>query len=355
MNVVTEIWKDLSVLGFEGTVQTIEQFHSWIRRIKLLYMVPTLKKKVDSHGLKIYTTPTFVYKHITKVKTGKYGVIYSVLRHHINGNEMTVYLKTSPDYPESLLLEAILQSAAYSVLRTYGFPNAVPRVMDIAKEEKNGVVFSVEYNPQAQLFADYLSKSIDWGRPSKENDKKILSVFAQVATYLAILEESLGLNHRDLKSTNVLMIVPCDPWSRSVTLKHATWTLSGSQKVLLIDFGFACIGRSNGETIISAGEYMPKIDFCPKEGRDLFLFFASLWNIPEFRASMTSETTAYFHKWLRDSTDTLWAEWLVTAAELNIKSMYLLTNADKFRSKPCTPLHILTDISQLYPDIVSFS
>jgi serine/threonine protein kinase len=355
MNVVTEIWKDLSVLGFEGTVKTIDEFYTWIRRIKLLYKVPTLKKKVDKNGLKLYTTPAFSYKNVSKVKTGKYGIIYSVLRHAMDGQETTVYLKTSPDYPESLLLEAILQSAAYSVLRAYGFSCAIPRVIDITKEESNGVVFSVEYNPQAQLFADYLSKSIDWGRPSKENDKKILSVFAQVATYLAILEETLGLNHRDLKSTNVLMIVPCDPWSRPVSLKEATWTLSGCQKVLLIDFGFACIGRSNGETIISAGEYMPKIDFCPKEGRDLFLFFASLWNIPEFRSSMTQETIAYFHKWLRDTTDTLWAEWLVTAAQLNIKSMYLLTNADIFRSKPCTPLNILKDISAMYPDIVQFS
>ena len=355
MNVVTEIWKDLSVLGFEGTVKTIDEFYTWIRRIKLLYKVPTLTKKVDKNGFKICTTSTFTYKNVSKVKTGKYGVIYSVLRQAITGNEMTVYLKTSPDYPDSLLLEAILQSAAYSVLRSYGFSCAIPRVIDIVKEESNGVLFSVEYNPQAQLFADYLSKSIDWGRPSKENDKKILSVFAQVATYLAILEETLGLNHRDLKSTNVLMIVPCDPWSRSVTLKTSAWTLSGCQKVLLIDFGFACIGRSNGETIISAGEYMPKIDFCPKEGRDLFLFFASLWNIPAFRESMTQETTSYFHKWLRDTTDTLWAEWLVTAAQLNIKSMYLLTNADIFRSKPCTPLNILHDIAAMYPDIVQFS
>jgi hypothetical protein len=108
--------------------------------------------------------------------------------------------------------------------------------------------------------------------------------------------------------------------------------------------------------MISAGEFLPdNIDFCPKQGRDLFLFFASLWNVEAFRSSMTEPLKGLFHKWLHDKTSVNWAQWLITSATTNLKSMYLLTNAEQFKSPPCSPIQVLRDISSIAPDLVRFA
>jgi serine/threonine protein kinase len=349
MDLINEIWKDLQSLEFSGSILTKSEFFSWLRKVRLLH-TPTLLKRITNT---VFSTPTnsVSLDTITTVMSGSFGTVYMVNRETENSST-TVFLKTSPKHPKSLFLEAILQSAAHSTLKVYGFPNAVPKVIDLFKHPNFGIVFTTERVPGAQLFADYLKHGLKWGIPSYENDKKIIGVFVQVATYLAILEYNLGLNHRDLKGTNVLMIAPSDPWRKTVEIGLHKWTLHCDQKAVLIDFGFSCIGRENGQTVVSAGEHLPTIDFCPKKGRDLFFFFATLWNIPAFRSSITPVTIALFRKWLRDNSATCWADWLITSVQSNLESMLLLTNSDHFYSEPCNPINVLRDISAVYPDIV---
>lgn len=207
-------------------------------------------------------------------------------------------------------------------------------------------MFTIERTPGAKLFADFLKTDLQWGVPSESNDRLVLSVIAQVATYLAILEAELRLNHRDLKGTNVLMVAPSEEViEKRVSLHSAEWTFRASHEAILIDFGFACMGKDSGELVVSAGDLLPEVDFCPKEGRDLFLFFASLWNIQAFRKSVTWRTESLFTNWLRDRSPITWAQWLVTAAETNLTSMYLLTNSTKFRSRRSAPQEVLKDIA----------
>ena len=349
MDIVKEVWNDLSRFGFKETIKTLPEFFSWLRRVSLLHNPPLLIKQTDGS----YTLKTIRFNEFTKVVSGKFGIVYLVYREGREGREGRendyVFLKTSPNYPKALLLEGILQSIAHTILSLNGFPNAIPRVLDIVKHPDFGIIFSVKRTPGAILFADYLNTNFDWANPSVSNDKLILEVIGQIATYLAVLESNIGLNHRDLKCTNILVVPSDKNWSQTTSLNSMKWTIQGSFHVVLIDFGFACIGKPNGQTIVSAGEHLPTIDFCPKQGRDLFLLFSTLWDIPAFRISLTKKTQELFKKWLKD-----WAEWLTTSSDTNHVSMYLLTNADTFQSESCNPLNVLQDIGRIYKDIVQF-
>ncbi len=349
MDVLGNIRQEINTVGFSGGFTTVPEFFSWLRKFPLLAKPNSL----SFNGTDSYSFGSLRYTEFTEFMSGKFGVVYLLYRE--KGDEAGyIFLKTSPKYPSSLLLEGLLQSIAHATLKAYGFPKAVPRVLDIVKHPDYGVVLGLERNPGAQLLADYFKSQVQWGSPSIQNDRVVFSVLAQIATYLAILEKSVGMNHRDLTGTNVLMVVPMQPVHQTVVLDSFKWTVHGSQQAILIDFGFACVGQPDGQMVISAGELLPQIDFCPKEGRDLFLFFASLWNVTVFRESLTEVGRELFTKWLHDTTDVSWADWLITSAKTNLMGMYLLTSAGHFKSSASAPIQVLQDISKAYPDILQF-
>jgi len=352
--IVVFIWKELMSLGYSGNITTLPELLSWIRRIHLTHKPELLQyESSEIQDEIILSSKLSRYSDFSIVLSGSFGTIYLVYREN-RGKEEYVFLKTCPIHPTILLKEGILQSIAYSVLSYYNFPKAVPRVLDIVKHPTLGIVLAIERNPNARLFADYLKTNVHWGIPSKLNDTLFLSVLTQIATYLAILEVELGMNHRDLTGTNVLMVAPTIPVHQSVTLGSNTWMLHYTHQTILIDFGFACIGTSDGKQTVSAGEFLPTADFCPKQGRDLFLFLSSVWDVELFRSSLTEPVKQLFHKWLHDKTSTNWANWLITSAKTNLKSIYLLTNSEKFTSVSCSPLQILKDISEFDPNIIQF-
>jgi serine/threonine protein kinase len=353
MDLIKEIWKELKSLGFEGNIETFTQLYSWLRKIPLIHTVPTLKINKD----KSWSSNLCSFSERVLVKAGSFGVPYLAYRETPDGNGDYVFIKTCPDFPKSLLLEAILQCTARSVLGYYGFPKAVSRVIDILQHPKDGFIFSVERSPGVSIFSDYLKSKIKWGNPCVENDKLVLSVISQVASYVYILESAIGFNHRDIKGTNVLMIADCAPYVKHVDINGHKWSLHASTRAILIDFGFACIGHPSGSSIVSAGEHLPEIDFCPKLGRDMFILLINLWNVEDFRESVTDATRDLFRRWLQGPV-TNWADWLMSAVEeasKNLEGMYLLSNADHFTSKPCAPLNILRDIADTYPDLCVFT
>jgi serine/threonine protein kinase len=352
---VDYIWKELLALGFSGNVHTFSELISWIRHVKFIHVSPLLYYK----GIKDDINHSLVYQSlkysdIRVAMNGTFGLVYLVYREK-NMDAGYVFLKTSPTHPNALFLEGIFQSIAYSILSYYNFPYAIPRVLDIVRHPDHGIVLAIERKPGAQIFSDYLKLNLKWGHPNKINDTLFLSVLAQIATYLAILEHEIGMNHRDLTGTNVLMVVPGSPVQQNVQLDKIRWSLYSKNQAILIDFGFTCIGDRSGAILASAGEYLPEIDFCPKKGRDLFLFLASVWNVEAFRSSLTDPVKQLFYTWLRDKTSTNWAQWLITSAKTNLTSMYLLTNAGHFESPSCTPLQILRNISEFDSSIVTFA
>lgn len=339
----------LFTVDISGSFSTFPEFFSWLRRFPLVHQPAILKQ--SKIGELSYQTITF--SDIQTHMSGNFGHIYTIQRYD-GSSSKPAFMKASPEHPNTVYIESLMQCIAHATLSYFGLPHAVPRVLDIVKHPGVGMVATFEKIPGACLLAEYLKSSFDWNIPTLENDKKIFGLLAQVATYLAILESSIGMNHRDINSTNILMVDPNQPVHHTMSTGAYNWTIHADQQAILIDFGFACIGKPGGEMILSAGELLPEIDFCPKEGRDLFLFFANLWNIPAFRNSLTEIGVQCFKRWLRDTSSTRWADWLETPDDQNMVSMYLLTNVSQFRSQSCQPYQVLEDISKLYGSIVEF-
>ena len=173
MTLVTELGRELSTLGFSGSIKTLEELFSWLRHIKVTHIPKVLRIKEHT-----WSIGPIHYTIIKESTSGKFGILYLANRLDKQSPQTNtyVYLKVSPKYPESLLLEGILQSIAHTTLKRYGFPMAVPRVFDIVKHPDDGYVLSIQRCPEAQLFADYLRTNLNWDSASILNDILILSL-----------------------------------------------------------------------------------------------------------------------------------------------------------------------------------
>jgi serine/threonine protein kinase len=347
MSLLERIWISLESFGVKGTVQSLHDLRSWLRRAPVLYIPPTLIYT----GEQYIRSPTIRYSSFTLFMRGSYGSVYQALCEKESGVEV-VFVKHSPTHETQLLLEGFLQHIAHTVLEAFGCPTAVPKVLDIVRHPTLGVSLVLQRVPGSQLFSDYLRDTIEWGVPSRSNDLRIFDVIGQVASYCAILEQQIGLNHRDLKGTNVLMVAPGRS-NKSLDLKELSWTLHRRSEAILIDFGFACMGGEGGASV-SAGELLSQGDFCPKEGRDLFVLIGSLWNVPSLRESLSETGQNCIKQFLRtEGSSVSWAEWIVEAAFENLNALYLLTSSSTFRSSSCSPLHVVRSIAEAYPECIT--
>ena len=356
----------LRKLGIQVTLDSITKIGFWLRTYKFAEPIPLLTyidEKTPFGPVELMDLG-ISFVDISKAFSGNFGTLYSAIRQNSKNTKSikstkSIYLKCIKEDKKgektSIHIEGLLQALSYSVLCTYGFPWAVPRVLDIARHPHLDVVFTIEKCPDAKLFHEYLQSNILWGEKTSHNDYILLTIISQLATYLAILEHELLLNHRDLTGSNVLMITPTELLSKTVSVGNVEWTLLISHKTILIDFGFAAIGSMpSRKPVVSAGDFFSSSDICPKEGRDLFLFLASLWKNPLVRQSVTHQTECLFKTWLiQSSTGKQWGDWM-EGFNVDIRSLYLLTIHESFSNKNTNPLSILHDISREYPFLVSF-
>ena len=274
---------------------------------------------------------------ITLVKLGSYGKIYFVYYQGTNKEEYA-FMKFKLTKQERLLHEGLIQCISRSILSKYGFEYAVPRVHTFIRHPEWGLGLCLERIPGSHILSEYLKTHIQWNVPCMANDILFLSVLIQLASYLSIFQEEYGILHGDLKSTNVLLIIPCPKYTKTIELNNGfKWTFSSTFKITLIDFGFAKLYESMTNII---------------KGRDLFFFLCTLWNIPQFRKSLTPKIVDQIHSWLHDGT-TNWAKWLEFSTEENIHGMYLWTESSRFCNVHCRPTAVLADIQRLYPELVS--
>ena len=183
------------------------------------------------------------------------------------GSRKKVYLKQSFKQV-SFKEEALLQKLAQMELAIVGCGAAVPPVLDIFIEPAGLVVFTME------CYDDYtiLSNAIKDGSASEDI---IADIIFQISFFLHVLTDRVGLNHRDIKTSNILFR-PCE---KDLLLSYGGFSYKGASKAeaALVDFGFSCVGRSLGEpAFVRAGIYYGPKDPCPKTGRDLYLFLSLL-------------------------------------------------------------------------------
>ena len=265
-----------------------------------------------------------------------------------NSNKEVLFRKVPID-GNSLECEALFQYAAYYVLKKYGLKHSVARVRDIYRDPRvgNAAVFTMVPFFDIELLSDALENT-----DFSEHD--IVSIIGQIALIIYILDEELDMNHRDLKTTNVL-ISAASAEVAPIKFKDMDITISGSLTVKLVDFGFACAGNGR-RTLVNAGNFFPMSDPCPKTGRDLFQLLTTMYLCTRFQKLVdnSERLSSLFSKWLTIPNND-YISFLKTIGTQSIDWVYLMLSSDKFFAPSCCPRQILTDIDQLFPEVVSIT
>ena len=269
-------------------------------------------------------------KYGKRENRGAYGSITKVERVPSVGRELCVKAPHSAVF--CLFPEAILQWHASRTLQAAGIHGAIPHIYDI-----------FQYAGESRFTMDFIRgcSAVEALSAAADPDATWILILAQVALVMGYLEEKIYLDHRDLKADN-LWIRPV-PVEYALTVGGVAWRIRAPFQVVILDFGFACIGNGRGNAIVSLSDgILPKIDPCPKEGRDLFQLITSMWSIPSIRARastdvkeameslLTFKNTSYVHI----MNQTIQTHWI-----------YLAVSDNRFKHPPLHPVTLLLKLS----------
>jgi hypothetical protein len=272
------------------------------------------------------------------VHNGGYGSLTECIRHievwDMATSEWGVadtrkcYLKKPYQRNISFRSEAMLQIMAREALEERGFKGAIPEVYDIFKLPTGEEVFTMEYIDHCYIVHDYIRANPKFVK----SDRSLATFFFQVAYYIHCLEDDLGLNHRDMKNTNILFCPR--QHSQEYMWRGIVWKMKVDNDVVLVDFGFSCIHE------LRSGKFFLRTDICPKQGRDLFIFLCTIY-ADEYIYSLLSDR-------MRG-----WIEEHISLSKINIFSLL-----DKFKNKKITEeqlYDIIYKISEFVDEFVACS
>ena len=217
---------------------------------------------------------------------GSYGNLFLTVR-----ETQTALLKQPRLAEMNLLQEAVLQFLAQKIAEEEGIGWCIPKVYDIFWRNQK-IWFSMQYIPGKSI--------VEWFTGKHDQiDFDFFSLIAQVSLYLLCLETHLGLDHRDLKLDNLL--IKQQPCEIQIKVKETLWTLHSPFTVVILDFGFACLGSNElrGIPVVNLGDgILPPMDPCPKEGRDLFQLLTSFLGHQVFTQKIADKTHKRIDEWL---------------------------------------------------------
>jgi serine/threonine protein kinase len=259
---------------------------------------------------------------------GSYGNIYLGKR-----DDVEVLLKQPRMVEMNLFQEAVLQHLAHKTLEAEGIGWAIPKVYDVFWNKKE-VWFSMEH------IHGYSVE--EWFRSTKTADTDLFYLLAQLSLILATLESHLNLDHRDLKSSN--LILKREPCKIHVKIHDVVWTLLSPFTVVVLDFGFACLGSEvlRGKPWVNLGDgVLPPMDPCPKEGRDMFHLLTSFLGLPILQQAISKRLHDKIDGWLTLGKKTYGPMARRWSTE---NWSYLVSSQPNFAIPNCCPLRILQDI-----------
>lgn len=264
----------------------------------------------------------------SEIDHGSYGNVYMAKR-----DEKFVLLKQPRMKEMNLLQEAVLQHLAYKTLEHEGMGWAIPKVYDVFLKGEE-LWFSME-----RIYGISIQ---EWFFSTHSPDRDFLYIVAQMSLILGTLEAHLNLDHRDLKSSNLLFLQ--EPCVMKVKLGSMLWCLESPFTVVVLDFGFACLGSKElrGTPLVNLGDgVLPPMDPCPKEGRDLFHLLTSLMGLPIVQQRLSKGLMDLIDRWLsvgKKSYGPLARRWSTGHWS------YLVSSQPDFAIPACCPLRILEDL-----------
>jgi len=279
---------------------------------------------ISTNGSKIY--PVYVWGQ--KIDEGAYGKIYvcrrnvydvlstskiTINKSDIHNFEKIVIKETplqlseqeqklTPEVQKEILVEefnahlheAAVLTLAYSAAKKKNIEKAIPKIYEIfihkndsetGIESVKSLCIAMEYI-HGDTLHKYLYRKFHKNM-FEENDRIFLDLLKQMATILDVLQESLRMNHRDIKINNILM--------RDV---H-----SANPILVLIDYGFACI--ANGEqnpnaemSQIQAGSFFGSRFSCFKKGRDIFQYIFAIHCYFPLQKYLSERLFSAITKWM---------------------------------------------------------
>jgi hypothetical protein len=250
------------------------------------------------------------------INHGTYGYIQRILR-----NKVPCVCKRPLRNGDSFVAEAIIQLLAYRTLNARGV-HAIPKVLDIYRYVSE-TRFTMEFI-RGRSALEEIYEAVD-------PDTTLLQILAQTSLLLAILEEDIHMDHRDLKMTNLW--IRKTPINYTVRLGSKVWHIVAPFQVVILDFGFACIGDGFGNTVVNLGDVIPDLDPCPKDGRDLYQCIMSLLSVEK----VTHRLSSVMQETLKG--------WVGPIGSLTVT--YLITSHPRFSIAPLRPLSLLKTLSSL--------
>ena len=257
---------------------------------------------------------------------GGYGTIYLAKRLANEVLDICVKVPHTPSF--SLCSEALIQWYVSDTLKKGGIHGAVPEIYDI-----------FQYAGETRVSMSFIKgvRSLEWILASPTPEKTFMQLLEQVSLILAYLEEKISFDHRDLKGDNI-WIRPT-PVNYSLKVGGTVWTVAAPFQVVILDFGFSCLGGPDGNAVVSLSDgILPVIDPCPKDGRDLFQLIASLWSIPIFRAKMSEEFQKEIDALLSYKNKPYAS---LVKQTIETRWVYLLVSDSGFAHPPLHPLSLL--------------
>jgi len=271
---------------------------------------------------------------------GGYGSIYRAKRIASEITDICVKIPHTPSF--SLCSEAVIQWFVGEALKRAKVLGAVPEIYDI-----------FQYAGETRVAMSFIEgvRSLEWVLDSPTPEKTFLQILAQLSLLLAYLEEEVHFDHRDLKADNI-WIRPT-PIEYRISVGGCRWSVTAPFQVVILDFGVSCIGGGDGNAVVSLSDgILPEMDPCPKEGRDLFQFIASLWTVGIFRSKMSAEFQAEMDLLLAYRNKP-YASLVKQTNEM--RWVYLLVSDSEFSHPPLHPLSLLRAVSIKYPTIGIYS
>ena len=256
---------------------------------------------------------------------GGHGILEEFWRH--SNTTKRLVLQKRPRVPEvKLLTEAFVQWLAHKTLADKNLGSRIPAVQDIFVQPDRTVAFSMLEVQNATLATTYLVNCL-------YPDEDVFHILAQTAILVYLLEELIHLDHRDLKADNLLIV------QTSSVLSFDGYSINSPFTVLIVDFGFACLGEISGVSAVDASVgTLPSMDPCPKEGRDLFHLIVSLYGVEQIRNRFSPATLALFEEWMVVNGK---ATHNLARRYSHSNWTYLMTSEKTFTHTSCTPESIL--------------
>jgi serine/threonine protein kinase len=284
-------------------------------------------------------TPSKGLHYIKNMAHGSFGYI-DIAERTVGNEKRRVFVKRPIIPGKSLLKEACIQKIVIESLEKGGFPTGAPRMLDIFRLSDNSVCFSMDILKDTITLQEYLSKLGD-----DELTGFIIDCIIQLCAMLWWLHEDIGMNHRDLKPSNIL-IRKHAAITKNLKIGDVSLNIMSSFSVSFIDFGFSCIGNEKNQVSdLAIGSIYSANDPCPKDGRDIYYFIASLY--AELYKRLSKDIIMLFETWLAIPGSNLLSILRKHGTNAQEWIYYLTGNIAIRQFTLCCPVNIVKDLRAL--------